>query len=198
MFSYQFGFATINSDSTKIKYSLGVTPSAILNVVPAIQLSHEISFSKFLSFGLETGFIVSHLNKDNQDPRGLRLRPQLNFTIHDQNNFNVDLYLFYNYRYFHATRVDEVRRANGAFTEEIRGDRNTTMSGFGLGVNFGFKEFDSILKKVNVGFGIGYGSISNRYSEEIFNPEFLIFSDFSQSGIAEIPILILHFSMDFI
>ncbi len=193
LFAYHFVDASNESDSTKIKYSLGVTPSAILNIAPAVQLSHDVSFSKIFSLGLETAYIFSHTNINNENTRGIRLRPQLKFTLFEKNNINIDLYTFYNYRFFKATRVRELIKAGGAYTEEVRGTRETTLKGFGLGVDVGFSEVDNFLQKINIGIGLGSGNINNEYSDQMFEP--FNFFVFNQSGTNVIPILYLHLNM---
>jgi hypothetical protein len=187
-------FTMSNSvDSTKIKYTFGITPSAVINVTPAIQLSHDISFSKYFSFGLETGFLFSHININNLNTRGFRLRPQLKVTVFDNNNFSVDFYGFYNYRYFEAKMVQEVVKAEGAYIEEVHGTRKTSLKGFGVGVDLGFSEVDNFLKKINIGIGLGRGNINNEYSDQIFEP--FSFFRFNQSGKIEIPMIFLHLNM---
>jgi len=180
-------------DSTKIKYTFGITPSAVINVTPAIQLSHDISFSKYFSFGLETGFLFSHININNLNTRGFRLRPQLKVTVFDNNNFSVDFYGFYNYRYFEAKMVQELVKAEGAYIEEVHGTRKTSLKGFGVGVDLGFSEVDNFLKKINIGIGLGRGNINNEYSDQIFEP--FSFFRFNQSGKIEIPMIFLHLNM---
>lgn len=191
--SFHIGMAANNSDSTKIKYSLGFTPSAVMNIAPSIQLTHELSFSKYLSFGLETGYIFSYGVANIINTKGVRLRPKLKFTLTNNKFFNVDLYGFYNYRYFLANLSRDVVRANGAYTEEVRGTRKTTLTGYGLGVDFGFSNFDNLIKKINVGFGLGPGNINNEYSEQMFDR--FTFFGFNRSGISPIPILFFHISV---
>jgi hypothetical protein len=198
IFACKVALSFSERDSTKIKYSLGISPSAVLNLVPAIQLSHELTFTKVLSLGLETGFIFSHANINNENTRGYRIRPELKFTVLRSNDFSIDLFAFYNYRYYKATRVVELNKANFAYTEEIRGDRKTTLEGRGLGMDFGFTNVDSFIKKVNVGFGMGLGNITNIYSDEVFEPQFIFFSGFSTSGATEIPIAFFNISLYFL
>jgi len=188
--SYHFGFTTNDLDSTKIKYSLGFTPSAIFNIAPSFQLNHELSLSKYLSIGLETGYIFSYGAVNTISTKGLRLRPKLKFIVINKNNFNVDLYTFYNYRYSLANLSRDVVRANGAYTEEVRGTRETTLTGYGLGIDFGFSNLDNIIKKINIGFGLGSGNINNEYSDQMFNR--FTFFGFNQAGINPIPILFFH------
>jgi len=198
IFTSKVVFSYSEGDSTKIKYSLGISPSAVLNLVPAIQLSHELTFNKVLSLGLETGFIFSHSNINNENTRGFRIRPELKFTVLRRNDFSIDLFAFYNYRYYKATRVVELNKANFAYTEEVRGDRNTTLEGRGLGMDFGFINVDNFIKKINIGFGMGLGNITNTYSDEIFEPQSIFFSGFSTSGSTEIPIAFFNISLYFL
>jgi hypothetical protein len=184
--------AIADRDSTKIRYSLGVTPSAVVNVLPAFQLSHELRLSHFFALGLETGYGFAHTNVNDQNVKGLRLRPQLKLKLHEEKDFNVDIFVFYNYRYFRSNRsVDQVK-GNGAYTEEVQGNRTSTFNGYGYGVDFGFSNVDNFLKKVNLGFGLGYGSIINKYSDPIL--ELTDFFEFNNDGETTMPILILHVS----
>ena len=182
-----------SNDSTKVKYSLGLTPSAITNITPAFQISQKIEYQNKIAFELHSGFIFSHLNINNINTSGLRLRPQLNITLYQNDPFNFDLFMFYNYRYFKSTRTFDQIRANGAYTEELRGKRNTTLSGAGLGLEFGFSDLNSLVKKINIGFGIGWGSINNNYSDEIF--EEIQFFGFDRSGTFPMPIMIFHLKL---
>ena len=118
--------------------------------------------------------------------------PQM-LALFEKNNINVDLYTFYNYRYFKATRVRELIKAGGAYTEEVRGTRETTLKGFGLGVDVGFSEVDNFLQKINFGIGLGNGNINNEYSDQMFEP--FNFFGFNQSGTNVMPILYLHLNM---
>ena len=194
MFTFlESGFAFTSRDSIKIKYSLGVSPSAIMNITPAMQVSQKIEFQNKIAFELHSGYIFSHININNENTKGFRLRPQLNITVHQDGPFNFDLYTFYNYRYFTATRTFDQLRANGAYTEELRGKRTTTLSGFGLGFELGFSELNSLVKKINFGLGVGWGSINNVYSDEIF--EEVQFFGFDRSGVFPMPILIFHLKL---
>jgi hypothetical protein len=190
-------FSANGSDSTKIKYSLGITPSAIINLVTAIQLSQELSFKKIFTLGLESGFVFSHGNVNNENTRGFRIRPELRFKVLEKHNFDIDLFLFYNYRYYKATRVVEVNKGNFAYIEEARGDRKTTLTGKGIGVDFGIVNLGDFIKKVNIGLGVGFGNINNIYSDEIFETQSIFFIGSSASGTIEIPILILNVNLYF-
>lgn len=190
LFSIKVGLAATRNDTTKVKYIFGITPSAIINIVPAIQLSHDICFSDVIAVGMETAYIFSHSNINNKGTKGVRLRPQLKFTVFRKNAFNIDLYSFYNYRYYKAIRVEKIERAGGAFTEEVLGTRKTILHGYGMGIDFGFFNSNDFVKKINMGFGIGSGNINNEYSDPMFEP-FTIFG-FDRSGTERFPILFLH------
>ena len=190
---FQVAFATSARDTTKIRYSLGVTPSAVVNVLPAFQLSHELRLSHFFALGLETGYGFAHTNVNDQNVKGLRLRPQLKLKLHEEKDFNVDIFVFYNYRYFRSNRSVDLLRGNGAYTEEVQGNRTSSLTGYGYGVDFGFSNVDNFLKKVNLGFGLGYGSINNTYSDPTL--ELIDFFEFNNNGKSDMPILILHVSL---
>lgn len=185
--------AFTDTDSIKFKYSLGVTPSAIVNSASAFQLSHKIHLYNRFSFGLETGYIFSNLDMNDENVRGLRLRPQLHLTVYDKKNGNIDLYAFYNYRYYRTDRFISQRRANGAYTEKLKGKRENILKGFGLGFDLGFSNNLQFLNKITLGAGFGIGSVENKYSDRIFIPfDWLGFND---EGEFRIPIIIFHLNL---
>jgi hypothetical protein len=186
--------ATAERDSTKVRYSLGVTPSAVFNFMPALQLRHNLILTKALSIGLETGYILSHVHDNKRFTKGYRLRPQLNLKVINKKEYSLSLYSFYNYRYYESTLTRNEPRAGGAFVQKIIGDKKTILNGLGFGVDYGYNNLDGFLRKVNFGFGFGIGSIDNKYSDPLLAPTFIFFS-FDQEGVTKIPILILHFSV---
>jgi len=182
-----------DSDTIKYKYSLGITPSAIMNSAIAFQLSHKINLDHRFSFGLETGYIFSNLDMNDENVRGLRIRPQLHYTVYHKYNANIDLYAFYNYRYYKTDRFVTQIRANGAYTEKLKGNRENILKGFGLGFDLGFSNNLTFLNKLTLGAGLGVGSVENIYSDPVFIP----FDWFGFSGEGEfgIPIIIFHLNV---
>jgi hypothetical protein len=70
-----------SNDSSNVKYSLGLTPSAITNITPAFQISQKIEYQNKIAIELHSGFIFSHLNINNINTRGLRLRPSVKYYV---------------------------------------------------------------------------------------------------------------------
>ena len=185
--------AFTDTDSIKFKYSLGVTPSAIFNSATAFQLSHKIHLYNRFSFGLETGYIFSNLDMNDENVRGLRLRPQLHFTVYDKKKSNIDLYAFYNYRYYRTDRFINEIRADGAYTEKIKGQRENILKGFGIGFDLGLSNNMRYFNKVTLGAGLGVGSVENKYSDPAFIP--FDWFNFTSEGELRIPIIIFHLNV---
>ena len=90
----------IETDSTKkVKYELGITPSAIFNIFHGIQLNHKYNISKRFYAGLETGYLFDRLGNNDKHFTGYRLRPSLGVNLYKNNFEGVDCYIFYNHRY---------------------------------------------------------------------------------------------------
>lgn len=180
-------------DSSVVRYSLGIVPSAIINMVPAIQLSHDLRVSQSIMLSLQTGYIFSSANQNNKKTHGWRLRPEFRYTSYANGKAARDIYLFYNYRYYYATRVADEWRAGGAYTETVFGSRKNFLKGFGVGIDF-YNLFgdNSIMKHSRFGFGIGLGGFSNEYSDTIFRPSgfFVPITDWESDLI--LPITFVH------
>lgn len=191
--SYNSAIAFSDPDTIKYKYSIGVTPSAIVNSAIAFQLSHKINLYKRFSFGLETGYIFSNLDMNDENVQGLRLRPQLHFSVYDKGNGNIDLYAFYNYRYYRTDRFINEIRADGAYTEKVKGKRENILKGFGIGFDLGLSNNMRYFNKVTLGAGLGVGSVENKYSDPAFIP--FDWFNFTSEGEFSIPIIILHLNV---
>lgn len=187
-----------SADTIKVQYHLSITPSAILNITPALQLGHDLRINDRFSFGLETGYIFANSNNNDLNVKGIRLRPAFKFHIHKDGMDKTILYLFYNYKHYKADRFNEIRRANGAYTEKVKGTRETTFQGFGVGIDFKFnKEGQKYFKTNSFGVGVGMGSLTNEYSDNVRSSplDFFIFGPYSLNGSFLMPILYTHFSM---
>ncbi len=108
------------------KYFIGISTSALLNVYPALQISHEYALNTKFRIGMETGYIFSRFSEYNvKNVRGFRLRPTVKYSIQNGDNDFFSFLIFYNYRYTKADQQREIWRPAGAYSEFIRGTRTT-------------------------------------------------------------------------
>jgi hypothetical protein len=195
---FQYHCISQSADTFKMRYHLSVTPSAIVNITPALQLGHDLRINDRFSFGLETGYIFANSNNNDLNVKGIRLRPAFKFHIYKDGNDRTILYLFYNYKHYKADRFNEFRRANGAYTEKVKGIRETTFQGFGVGMDYKFNiEGQKYFKTNSFGVGVGMGRLTNEYSDNVRPSffDFFIFGPYSTNGSFLMPILFTHFSM---
>jgi hypothetical protein len=143
-------------------YKIGFTPTALSNFYPALQLSHELSYNRFL-FNIETGYIFESSIYQQDFVSGMRLRPSIGYKLVDFESNYGGFELFYNYRYTKIDRELEVSRANGAYTEFVRGNLKNTMQGWGMQYRHAF-----IMDKFTIKAGAGFGlmDIFIRYSND--------------------------------
>ena len=185
-------FGAVNADSTKAKYNLGITLSALLNSVPAIQFSHALSLSDKISVGLETGYIFTYSLGNTEGIKrtyGYRIRPELRFKTTDDNK--NEIYFFYNYRYYRTRLEQKVARANGAYTETVEGYVERTMRGFGVGYDRFIDLNDKVLKTLKIGSGVGFSNLVTGYSDPSFNRN-NFFSPFRLGDNIILPIVYFH------
>ena len=176
-----------SQEETHVKYKFGITPSALMNINPGLQVSNEFIFDNKATCGLESGFITSSSQTNNKYSKGYRLRLSFGLLLGSSDR-KTELFVFYNFKKLWSNRSVSVSRANGAYTEDIDGYKIRTFSGPGVGINF------DVNPMVKIGFGLGKGYVSNEFTdsrlEEYENSGVWIISN--GIGSYNLPIFILH------
>ena len=180
----QLSYAQTDTLPRTGRYRLSATPSAILNVTPALQVEHELFLSEHVIFSLRTGFIFSHAFSETATI-GYRLRPALKFSIGRYHNTDHRLLLFYNYRRFSTQLEEFVDRAGGIYEERISGTRESVHKGFGVGYEL---EILDPNRWVTIGFGLGRGNIVNEYSHPELEQGLFLSFPFQRAGENNLPI----------
>lgn len=150
------------SVSNKNRYSFGITPLAFLNKYPGFQLSHNLDIYGPFSMGLESAYIFYISDADFERAKGFRLRPSLKTRLSDSENFSIGFGFFYNYRRTKAFREVESVRAGGSFIQIIDGSLNSSLSGWGLQLDF---DMQKELPDFYFSVGLGRGRIVNEYTD---------------------------------
>ncbi|MEZ4910122.1 MAG: hypothetical protein R2774_04585 [Saprospiraceae bacterium] len=148
-------------DTTKsVRYVLGFTPSALLNLDAGFQFSHDLIFKNQTFIGLETGLLFG-LKEYSISSTNLGYRLRIKFGWSDfGKKIKKDILFFYNYKtIFYNISRDEIK-ANGAYVETVDYDRIYTFKGVGFGMNFHVKQY------LKLGFGSGFGVRNNSYTPE--------------------------------
>ncbi|MCB0648261.1 MAG: hypothetical protein KDC49_16440 [Saprospiraceae bacterium] len=136
-------------------WSIGITPSAILNGQPMLQFSVEKGFSKYVGFSTDLGGALT-LNT-----RAFRFRPVLQLYPVSMDNFIWSFGLGYNFRKIFETQEVGVQRANGHFTELIEETYMSQGHGPIVMMRFSFPMADRM--RVNLGFGVGSGNFTSTF-----------------------------------
>lgn len=170
----------------KLKYEIGITPSALLNVYRGVQVYQKLNFGNNMSVQLESGYIFHSAYFDDKYVSGFRLRPSLVLPIHITSSIKYEWNVFLQYRYINFERESEQIRGNGAYTELTKSTRLNQFYGGGLGISMSEK-----IQSINyrVGLGMGLGKMTNKYdpNDDAFN-DFFLFNEEE----AVVPILILN------
>lgn len=173
---------------TQVRYKFGITPSALMNINPGLQVSNEFIFDNKATCGLESGFITGSSQINNKLSEGFRLRLSFGL-LFGSSDRKTELFVFYNFKKLWSNRSVSVSRANGAYTEDIDGYKIRTFSGPGVGINF------DVNPMVKIGFGLGKGYVSNEFTdsrlEDYENSGVITFFS-NRIGNYDLPICILH------
>jgi hypothetical protein len=159
-------------DSSKVKYTLGITPTALVYTIPSIQLSHDISFAERWGVSVETGLILfDYFNKNSLNINyGTRLRPQINYTVRKGSYSFIDLGMFYNYRYFKAKKFGNVSNPDGTNIERVNSDWQNTIDAAGISFSIRNHYKKGFIKRIKLSSGFGGGNFTNKYSDNRLAP----------------------------
>ncbi|TVR79810.1 MAG: hypothetical protein EA409_08765 [Saprospirales bacterium] len=144
-------------------YQLGITPSALFNKYPGIQISQRLKVYKPIYIGLESAVLFYMIDWDFERARGFRIRPSLQLKVYNREKITGHIGVFYNYRKTKAFREVETQRANGNFIQIIDGHLDSKLSGWGLQFDLVFNED---LPNFSLSMGLGMGNITNVYSNQ--------------------------------
>ena len=180
------------SDMVFPKFRIGITPSAILNSHPAIQLSFDRRLSKKWNLSLESGFIFTSI----ENAKGFRLRPGIETFLARSSWVSLTGGFHLNYRYSVDYSHENTMARGGDF---VRWHYNARTAVTRIGLNFSENLLFRITDKcfVEVGSGIGITSImTNRWSTE-FTFQELTFSSNLLGGAGYSPYLYSHFTFSY-
>ncbi len=94
------------------RWALGVTPSALGNLNPGLQLSFDRRLSRKVNFDLESAYIFFSPFK----ARGFRIRPGVEFLLASGEKTGFTLGVYYNYRWTSESRIARTVHPSGEFT----------------------------------------------------------------------------------
>lgn len=179
------------------RYRIGFTATSLFNRLPGLQLTQTYRLNRWFSADLESVFSFDALFLDERFVHnyGFRVRPgiRFHFTPEKSNNdFSVKFLIHYRYAHF-KFEDDDVVRANGAYTEDIRESVSSDLLGYGLTFDFHERFFEN---SIHVGFGLIVGNQFTRYSsEQIPDRGFLFMSGIMRQGHKRsyFPIIYIHY-----
>ena len=146
------------SDSSTIsygKYAIGISPSALFNFYPGIQVSHDVRLWDRLAFTAETGYIFSSAYSNYV--RGFRFKPGVQYLLVRSEQFALAMGVNYVLRYSKSPRSFNLNYFDDNYTEIVQVDREKIISGgeFTMSLIFGLTE----RLRLEMGGGLGAGRI---------------------------------------
>lgn len=156
---------------------IGITPSAFLNLFPAIQLNTDLAIKPKTNLSIEAGYIFD----SETDAQGLRVRPGIEFFLARSKNTAITYGLHAHFRYtaeyrtvFGETRTNEFQRIY------YNNRRDRFYYGMALSANFLFKISNRWYLEIGGGAGVGsYQFVDHRalelnervdFRESLFTP----------------------------
>jgi hypothetical protein len=137
------------------RYAIGITPSAILNFYPGLQMSHDIRLHQNLNLSVETGYIPMFLNNNyNSDAAGFRLRTTLETFIKRGRSEALLIGVFVNYRRVETLFDISDTKASGSYIEHYRYKEVTEYPGAGLSMSAMIYADRRLTMKFGIGLGI--------------------------------------------
>jgi hypothetical protein len=139
-------------------FRIGVTPSAFLNVYPALQMNAAVNLSYKIQFNMEGGLIIAGSAFNKAKTNGYRIRPALRWYVTEAAETRFHLSIAYNIRYTKSQRVSPFSLQNGGFIAAFPYEQERKVRGpaFLVGLDYWFNKRIVL----DVGFGIGLGRLN--------------------------------------
>jgi len=182
-------------------FSVGIVPSALLNVWTGFQGKVEYGFMDNLAVDLNIGYIRG---RENDGPySGVRIRPSIKYYFNEDYNENDRFYVSIGYLFRdHNTRSKgSISRAGGQFFERVNYTRATRLTG--VFAMFGARS--RLTKRIWIDGGIGLGPGLLDIKNEDLEPGAVLVNDserlftftIREPGTRRLGIIIAHFSICF-
>jgi len=142
------------------KYSIGISPSSLLNVYEGLQISQDWRIAKRLNLTLESAYIYRSSIHSKRKIEGVRLRPGIEILVNHWEENALVVGIFYLKRYIKEDFAHYVNYFEYNFVRKVPVVRVKDFSGFGISLSFKNKLSDRLL--MDFGFGIGSGILSIR------------------------------------
>ncbi len=180
-------------------FSVGIVPSALLNIWTGFQGKVEYGFKDNFAVDLNVGYLYGRDNDGLYS--GVRIRPSFRYYFNESYIQNDKLYGAVGYLYRdHNTRTEgSISRSGGQYFERVLYTRATTLSG--IFAMFGGRTQISDRFWIDGGIGLGSGILDVRNEglqpgEELTNEFESIFNlGFRTPGSRRLGIIIAHFSI---
>ena len=144
-----FSQSVISKHMTFRGLHIGITPSALVNVYPGLQMSMDYGLNEWLQITNELGAIL------DVSKTGYRWRPGILFSPLRGHFVSISLGLAYNDRKAYQTFEEHVLRAQGQFTELVKNTRKRSIRGAVLVSYLQFRLSEKL--KMRIGGGLGSG-----------------------------------------
>jgi len=142
------------------KYSIGISPSALLNVYEGVQISQDLRIAKGINLTLESAYIFSSSFYVDRKIEGVRLRPGIELLVNHRGEDALAIGLFYLKRYIKEDFSYLVKYFDYDFVRKVPVVKIKDLSGFGMNLDFKNKLTDRF--RIDFGFGFGLGTLSIR------------------------------------
>lgn len=179
------------------RYRIGFTATALINKHPGLQLTQTYRLNRWFSADLESIFSFDALFLDRRFVHnyGFRVRPGIRFHFTPEKaNHDFSVKFLIHYRYVHFKfEDDDVERAGGAYTEDIRESVSSDLLGYGLTIDFHERDYEN---SIHMGLGFIIGSQFTTYSsEQIPDTGYLFMETVMRKGQkrAYLPIIYFHY-----
>ncbi len=177
-------------------YAVGISPYALANVYPAIQISQDVAISRRFSASLESGYIfrTQRYNTFNS----YRLRGELEFTVIRRETHAFKVGVFYNYRHVNEHETYQIIHPEN-YKEIVPYILTSDLKGIGFSMGFEINSSKDIV--IGIDWGMGQGTIkvvSDVELPENINRPFSFFRMYRRPGVyGNFPIMYINANVSY-
>ena len=179
-------------------FRIGLTPSAMFNIYPALQMNGAVNVSDHFQFNIEAGYVFYSLTSIEPSISGYRIRPALRHNVIREKKHQLHFTLAYNIRKTTSIRIEEFRILGENRSEIAEFEHDKSLKGLVTMIGLDVKISENFIIDFGLGLGIGTLNVEDRNIPEHGRRVLLPDEEYDAQGEYNLPITIVNLRIQYL